>query len=55
MEEVEKKLVVRGERRFGALERAVKWPWSKKEVKTLLGELERDKLLLNLWVQGDHL
>ncbi|KAH6698452.1 hypothetical protein BKA61DRAFT_707150 [Leptodontidium sp. MPI-SDFR-AT-0119] len=54
MEDISSKLVV-SDKRFGSLRRAVKWPFTEKEVKELLADLERDKLLLNLLVQGDHL
>ncbi|KAH7395520.1 hypothetical protein BKA64DRAFT_723831 [Cadophora sp. MPI-SDFR-AT-0126] len=54
MQNIERKLAVK-DHRFGGLVKAVKWPFSENEVKDLLGDLERDKLLLNLLVQGDHL
>lgn len=54
MEDISKKLEV-PDHRLGKLHRAMKWPFTEKEVKEQLSELERNKLLLNLVVQGDHL
>lgn len=54
MEDISKKLEV-PDHRFGKLHMAVEWLFTEKEVKEQLSELEQDKSLLDLVVQGDHL